>query len=97
MKDKWEIRSDDIIIFEELGHGAFGEVFKGIMKNPLCMTHGSIVHKTTKKAAKSTITVAIKMLHGMLVKFLNDMRKNPQEVPGEVLCIFLGGGVPLEL
>ena len=71
---------------------------KGIMKNPLCMTHGSIVHKTTKKAAKSTITVAIKMLHGMLVKFLNDMRKNPQEVPmGGTLYIFWVGVVPLEL
>ncbi|XP_078362114.1 uncharacterized protein LOC144646407 isoform X2 [Oculina patagonica] len=61
--DKWEIKSDDVIICEELGHGAFGKVCKGIMKTPSCMTHGSSVHKTSKKIAKSTtITVAVKML-----------------------------------
>ncbi len=65
--DKWEIKSDDVIICEELGHGAFGKVCKGIMKTPSCMTHGSSVHKTSKKIAKSTtITVAVKMLQGML-------------------------------
>ena len=60
------MRGNDVTICEELGHGAFGKVFKGIMKEPSCMKHGLSVHKTSKKVAKSTITVAVKMLQGML-------------------------------
>lgn len=60
------MRGNDVTIGEELGHGAFGKVFKGFMKEPLCMKPGSSVHKTSKKVAKSTITVAVKMLQGML-------------------------------
>ncbi|KAL9980672.1 hypothetical protein ACROYT_G009285 [Oculina patagonica] len=49
--NKWEMKRDDVTVCEELGHGAFGKVFKGIMKVP-----------SSKKEAKSTITVAVKML-----------------------------------
>ncbi|KAL9980663.1 hypothetical protein ACROYT_G009275 [Oculina patagonica] len=49
--NKWEMKRDDVTICKELGHGAFGKVFKGIMKDPLL-----------KKKEKSTITVAVKML-----------------------------------
>ena len=59
-RDKWEIKSNDVTIHEELGYGAFGKVFKGIMQAPLC------VNRTSKTISKSTITVAIKMLQGML-------------------------------
>ena len=52
--DKWELKSDDIIVCEELGHGAFGKVCKGIMEAP-----------SLKKKTRSTITVAVKMLQGI--------------------------------
>ena len=55
MRDKWEIKGSDVTIYEELGHGAFGKVFKGIMQASSCM-----------KRRQSTITVAVKMLQGML-------------------------------
>ncbi|KAL9980682.1 hypothetical protein ACROYT_G009300 [Oculina patagonica] len=64
--DKWEIKSDDVTVCEELGHGAFGKVFKGIMNTPSYTKHGSSVQKTSKKKAKSSITVAVKMLEGVL-------------------------------
>jgi len=63
-RDKWEIKSNDVTIYEELGHGAFGKVFKGIMQAPLCM------NRTSKNVSKSTITVAVKMLQGMLSVFV---------------------------
>ncbi|XP_078361491.1 uncharacterized protein LOC144645828 [Oculina patagonica] len=59
---QWEVKSDDVTVCEELGHGAFGKVCKGIMKTPSCMTHGSLVQQRFKVEAKSTITVALKML-----------------------------------
>ncbi|XP_078362117.1 uncharacterized protein LOC144646410 isoform X2 [Oculina patagonica] len=49
--DKWEMKRDDVTICEELGHGAFGKVCKGIMKVP-----------SLKKKENSSITVAVKML-----------------------------------
>ncbi|XP_078362132.1 uncharacterized protein LOC144646418 [Oculina patagonica] len=48
---KWEVKREDVTLCEELGHGAFGKVYKGIMKVP-----------SLKKKTKSTITVAVKML-----------------------------------
>jgi len=50
-RDKWEIKGSDVTICEELGHGAFGKVCKGIMQASSRM-----------KPRQSTITVAIKML-----------------------------------
>ena len=64
--NKWEVKSDDVTVCEELGHGAFGRVCKGIMKTPSCMTQGSSVQQTLKVEAKSKITVVVKMLQGML-------------------------------
>ncbi|KAL9980660.1 hypothetical protein ACROYT_G009272 [Oculina patagonica] len=49
--DKWEVKSDDVTICEELGQGAFGKVCKGIMKV-----------SSLEKKASSKITVAVKML-----------------------------------
>ena len=60
------MNSDDVIVCEELGKGAFGKVCKGILKTTSCMAHGLSVQKTGKKREKSTIIVAVKMLQGML-------------------------------
>ncbi|XP_078363420.1 fibroblast growth factor receptor 2-like [Oculina patagonica] len=56
------MKSGDVTVCEELGHGAFGKVFKGMMKPPPCITQGLSVKKSSKKKAESSITVAVKML-----------------------------------
>ena len=53
-RDKWEIKGSDVTIYEELGHGAFGKVCKGIVQA-----------SSYKKRHQSTITVAVKMLQGI--------------------------------
>ena len=72
--DKWEVKSDDVTVFEELGQGAFGKVYKGVMKTPPDMTHGSSVQQMSKKKAQLTITVAVKMLQGMFQRNFLDCR-----------------------
>lgn len=62
--NEWELKSDDVTICEELGHGAFGKVCKGIMNTSSCLPQGLFVHKKSKKQAKLTTTVAVKMLQG---------------------------------
>ena len=57
--DKWEVKNDDVTVCEELGHGAFGKVYKGIMKAPCLKTKASL-----------TVTVAVKMLEGMLYSII---------------------------
>ena len=52
------MKSDDVTVYEELGHGAFGKVYRGIMEAPL-----------VKK--KTTLTVAVKMLQGMYLRVYN--------------------------
>ena len=54
-RDKWEINASDVTIYEELGHGAFGKVCKGIMQASSYM-----------KRRQSNITVAVKILQDML-------------------------------
>lgn len=34
-QDEWEISTDDIIVEELLGEGAFGEVYKGVIRGQL--------------------------------------------------------------
>ena len=33
--DEWEISTEDVIVEELLGEGAFGEVYKGVIRGPL--------------------------------------------------------------
>ena len=58
--------SNDVTMYEELGHGAFGKVYKGIMKAPSCIKRVQSVKNTSKTISTSTITVAVKTLQGML-------------------------------
>ena len=62
--DKWEMKKEDVTVCEELGHGAFGRVCKGIIKASSCMTQSSYVQQTSKVEAKSKITVVVKTLQG---------------------------------
>jgi len=75
-RDKWELKSNEVTIYEELGHGAFGKVCKGIMKAPLGIKTGQSVSNTSKTIANSTIAVAVKMLQGMLRWFLRVHKHN---------------------
>ena len=55
--DKWEIPSNEIIVKELLGEGAFGEVYRGIIKCPI------VSPKRRSSMNKSIFTsVAIKRL-----------------------------------
>ena len=55
--DEWEIPANEVIMEKPLGEGAFGEVFKGIVKCP-------IVNPKVPSSVKSSICthVAIKLL-----------------------------------
>ena len=55
--DHWEIPANEVIMEKLLGEGAFGEVYKGIIKCP-------IVNPKVRPSAKSSICtpVAIKLL-----------------------------------
>ena len=56
-QDEWEIPANEVIMEKQLGEGAFGEVYKGVIKCP-------IVNPKVKLSAKNPICtpVAIKLL-----------------------------------
>jgi len=67
MIDHWEVDSQSLTLEEELGEGAFGKVYRGILKelNTLPLLPSVIVNamkKSTSKESKEFI-VAVKMLH----------------------------------
>ena len=55
--DEWEIPASEVIMEKLLGEGAFGEVYKGIVKCP-------IVNSKVRSSSKTSLctTVAIKLL-----------------------------------
>ena len=60
LHDQWEIPSNQVIIEDCLGEGAFGEVYKGILKCP-------VINPKVKMSVKNPICtpVAIKLLKGI--------------------------------
>lgn len=76
MIDHWEIDGDLVTLEEELGEGAFGKVYKGILKELSTpsrklsiMPPKNAIRKNTLKKAEG-FTVAVKMLHGELHVYL---------------------------
>lgn len=57
--DEWELLPEQVFIEETLGEGAFGEVYKGVVKGPLSNPKVRHLVKTN-----ICITVAIKLLKG---------------------------------
>ncbi len=57
--DDWELFPSDIVVGESLGEGAFGEVYKGLLKGPLTC---SKIKPEYRNAIH--VSVAIKLLKG---------------------------------
>ena len=72
MIDHWEVDGDLVTLEEELGEGAFGKVYKGVLKELSTPSRKMSMMPPMKSVRKSTIkqtsgfTVAVKMLHGGL-------------------------------
>ena len=64
--DEWEISTNDIIMEEHLGEGAFGEVYKGVIRGPLGNPKISAILRHS-----IGVPVAIKMLKSESCLFLD--------------------------
>ena len=69
MIDHWEVDVDLVTLEEELGEGAFGKVYKGVIKELNTPSQKMFMMPPIgirKNAVKQTggYTVAVKMLHG---------------------------------
>ena len=73
MIDHWEVDGDLVTLEEELGEGAFGKVYKGVIKELVTPSQKMLmmppINATPKNTVKQTggFTVAVKMLHGELL------------------------------
>ena len=82
MIDHWEVDGDLVTLEEELGEGAFGKVYKGILKELTTPSRKMSIMPPINVIGKNTIkqtgvlTVAVKMLHGKL---------------RQVYCVLVGG------
>ena len=65
MIDHWEVDGDLVTLEEELGEGAFGKVYKGVLKELSTPSRKmfTMPHNYTAKQTGGFI-VAVKMLHG---------------------------------
>jgi len=70
--DEWEVNPNNVTFLEELGQGAFGKVFKAIIKEPPQRQETIIMARLMGtpqviKRKKNEEIAAIKTLHGELV------------------------------
>ncbi|XP_020627726.1 tyrosine-protein kinase receptor torso-like [Orbicella faveolata] len=71
MIDHWEVDGDLVTLEEELGEGAFGKVYKGVLRELTTPSRKMFMMSPMKSIRKSEVkqtggfTVAVKMLHGM--------------------------------
>lgn len=71
MIDHWEVDGDSVTLEEELGEGAFGKVYKGVLKGSTSpsrkLSMMPPISPTRRNTLKQTegLIVAVKMLHGM--------------------------------
>lgn len=65
MIDQWEVDPDRVNLEEEIDEGAFGKVFKGILKGPCTPSLSSTFKASRSIKGDNLCTVAVKMLHDM--------------------------------
>ncbi|PFX14744.1 Vascular endothelial growth factor receptor 2 [Stylophora pistillata] len=65
MIDQWEVDPDRVNLEEEIDEGAFGKVFKGILKGPCTPSLNSTFKASRTIKGDNLCTVAVKMLHDM--------------------------------
>lgn len=72
MIDHWEVDGDLLTLEEEIGEGAFGKVYKGVLKALTTPSRKMFmkfpINAIRKNEVRQTdgLTVAVKMLHGEL-------------------------------
>ena len=64
MIDQWEVDPDRVNLEEEIDEGAFGKVFKGILKGPCTPSLSSTFKASRTIKGDNLCKVAVKMLHG---------------------------------
>ncbi len=71
MEDEWEVSPSSVTIEDPLGEGAFGEVYKGLLKGPL-------TNSKLKPAYRNMVivSVAIKLLKGK-----HNLKKPVKNIP----------------
>ena len=81
--DEWEVASDHVTLEEELGEGAFGKVFRGVLTElpspSKKLTLASSKGRTVSGQKKAKYTVAIKMLHGGAQQRARHIRERTQQ------------------
>jgi len=87
MVDHWEVDGNLVTLEEELREGAFGKVYKGVLKAPTTPSQNTIMMPPINEIPSYTVkmtgefTVAVKMLHGKLhCVFRFGNLKSPLEV-----------------
>ena len=90
MIDQWEVDGDLVTLEEELGEGAFGKVYKGVVKELFTPSQKMSMMPSINAFRKNTVkqtggfTAAVKMLHGELncVLFWNQNMRLESENKG---------------
>ena len=72
MIDHWEVDGDSVTLEEELGEGAFGKVYKGVLKESTSPSRRLSIMRPKRPMRRNMLKqtegliVAVKMLHGEL-------------------------------
>ena len=72
MIDHWEVDEDSVTLEEELGEGAFGKVYKGVLKESTSPSRRLSIMRPKRPMRRNMLKqtegriVAVKMLHGEL-------------------------------
>ncbi|CAH3043290.1 unnamed protein product [Pocillopora meandrina] len=80
MIDHWEVDGDSVTLEEELGEGAFGKVYKGVLKESTSPSRRLSIMRPKRPMRRNMLKqtegliVAVKMLHGEL-NLYNDQRR----------------------
>ncbi len=72
-QDSWNVRRQEVVLQNELGHGAWGAVFRGVFRGrqvAIKCAHRQILHETTIDQLKREIRIMVHVQHPNLVRML---------------------------